>query len=59
MNEAVKAKKDAKEINLEAVKDLVKLLSKKQKIIFTNSNSGYGIGSKQKFCEAPIDENFK
>ena len=46
-----KRKKDAKEINLEAVKDLVKLLSKKQKIIFTNSNSGYGIGSKQKFCD--------
>ena len=46
-----KRKKDAKEINFEAVKDLVKLLSKKQKIIFTNSNSGYGIGSKQKFCD--------
>tara|TARA_A100001015_G_scaffold108862_1_gene120734 strand:- start:714 stop:1652 length:939 start_codon:yes stop_codon:yes gene_type:complete len=46
-----KRKKDAKEINLEAVRDLVNLLSEKQKIIFTNSNSGYGIGSKQKFCD--------
>ena len=46
-----KRKKDAKEINLEAVRDLVTFLSKKQKIIFTNSNSGYGIGSKQKFCD--------
>ena len=46
-----KRKKDAKEINLQAVKDLVSFLSKKQKIIFTNSNSGYGIGSKQKFCD--------
>ena len=27
------------------------MLSKKQRIIFTNSNSGYGIGSKQKFCD--------
>ena len=46
-----KRKKDAKEINLQAVKDLVSFLSKKQKIIFTNSNSGYGIGSKVKFCD--------
>tara|TARA_B100001540_G_C15807457_1_gene642759 strand:- start:1193 stop:2134 length:942 start_codon:yes stop_codon:yes gene_type:complete len=45
-----KRKKDAKEINLQAVKDLISLLSKKQKIIFTNSNSGYGVGSKNKFC---------
>ena len=46
-----KRKKDAIEINLNAVKNLVSMLSKKQKIIFTNSNSGYGIGSKQKFCD--------
>ncbi len=46
-----KRKKDAKEINFEVVKDLVSFLSKKQKIIFTNSNSGYGIGSKTKFCD--------
>ncbi len=46
-----KRKKDAKEINLEAVKSLISFLSKKQKIIFTNSNSGYGIGSKTKFCD--------
>ena len=46
-----KRKKDAKEINLQAVKDLISLLSKKQKIIFTNSNSGYGVGSKNKFCD--------
>ena len=46
-----KRKKDAKEINLKAVKNLISFLSKKQKIIFTNSNSGYGIGSKTKFCD--------
>ena len=46
-----KRKKDAKQINFQAVKDLVSFLSKKQKIIFTNSNSGYGIGSKEKFCD--------
>ena len=46
-----KRKKDAKEINFEVVKDLVSFLSKKQKIIFTNSNSGYGIGSKTTFCD--------
>lgn len=46
-----KKPKEAKEINLEVIKFLVSNLSKNQKIIFTNSNSGYGIGKKNKFCD--------
>jgi len=44
-------KKEAKEVNLEAVKKLLGILNKKQRVIFTNSNSGYGIGQKNKFCD--------
>ena len=29
---------------------MVKMLSKRQKIIYPNTNSGYGIGKKNKFC---------
>jgi nucleoside-diphosphate-sugar epimerase len=46
-----KYKTQAKKVNLEIIKFIVKNLSKNQKIIFTNSNSGYGIGDKQKFCD--------
>ena len=46
-----KRPKEAKEINLEIIRFLVSNLNKNQKIIFTNSNSGYGIGEKNKFCD--------
>jgi len=46
-----KFKKKAIETNLNAIRFLVKNLKKKQRLIFTNSNSGYGIGDKKKFCD--------
>ncbi len=44
-------KKQAKLINFEMINYIVKNLKKKQKIIYLNSNSGYGIGKKNKFCD--------
>ncbi|MFZ1989006.1 MAG: NAD(P)-dependent oxidoreductase [Alphaproteobacteria bacterium] len=43
-------------INRDAILMLLKLLSKDQKLIFPTSNSGYGIGEKDKFCteETPL-----
>ena len=43
--------------NLEAIKTLLKLRDKKQKVLFFNTNSGYGIGQKDKFCteETPLN----
>jgi len=45
-----KNKKLAKEVNLDQLKFLVKNSSKKQKILFPVSNSGYGIGKKDVLC---------
>jgi nucleoside-diphosphate-sugar epimerase len=39
------------QINVNAIKKIVKLLSKKQKIIYLTTNSGYGIGEKDKYCD--------
>lgn len=41
---------EAKGINLDAIKMLVKLRSPRQKIIFPNTNSGYGIGEAGIYC---------
>ena len=46
-----KNKKLAIAINYNAILSLVKKIHKKQKIIFMNSNSGYGVGEKNKFCD--------
>ena len=46
-----KFKKEAVKTNLTSVKLLLKIKKKKQKIIFPTSNSGYGIGQKNKFCD--------
>ena len=46
-----KKPKEAVQVNLNAIKVLIKHLKKNQKIIYMNSNSGYGIGSKGKFCD--------
>ena len=40
----------AKRVNYDSILNLIKILKKKQKIIFPNTNSGYGIGKKNKFC---------
>lgn len=46
-----KNKKMAKLINLDQIKNILKILNKNQKIIYLNSNSGYGIGEKDSFCD--------
>ena len=44
-------------INRDAVVMLTKLASKNQKIVFATTNSGYGVGEKDKFCteETPLN----
>ena len=51
-----KNKKDAISINYESIKKILQTLKKKQKLIYLTSNSGYGIGEKNKFCneESPL-----
>ena len=51
-----KYKKDAISTNFESIKTLRKIVTSKNKIIFLTSNSGYGIGEKNKFCteESPL-----
>jgi len=46
-----KNKKEAVSVNYDSIKSLVSLSSKKNKIIFLTTNSGYGIGKKNKFCD--------
>jgi len=38
-------------LNVEAIRTICQLASKKQKIIYLTSNSGYGIGKKNKYCD--------
>ena len=51
-----KYKKDAINVNYKAIKDCVSF-SKNKKIIFLMSNSGYGVGEKNKFCteDSPLN----
>ena len=51
-----KYKKEAINVNYKAIKDCVKY-SKNKKIIFLMSNSGYGVGEKNKFCteDSPLN----
>ena len=46
-----KFKSLAKKTNFDAIKQQVKLLKSNQRIIYPTSNSGYGIGKKDKFCD--------
>ena len=46
-----KFKKDAVNTNLRSVKMLCDLTTKKNKIIYLTTNSGYGIGEKNKYCD--------
>ena len=46
-----KYKSEAISTNLGSIKILLKYISKKKKIIFLTSNSGYGIGEKNKYCD--------
>ena len=45
-----KYKKEAIEVNQQVIKNICKVLGKKI-IIYLNSNSGYGIGIKNKYCD--------
>ena len=40
-----------KQVNLESIKFILKKIKKHQKIIYPNTNSGYGIGKKKTFCD--------
>ncbi len=44
-------KKDAKSTNLTSIKTLCKLTTKKNRVIFLTTNSGYGIGEKNRYCD--------
>ena len=46
-----KYKKEAISINLNTIKFLMKNVKKKNKVIYLTTNSGYGIGEKNKFCD--------
>lgn len=39
------------QVNVNAIKKIMKLIKKKQKVIYLTTNSGYGIGDKDKFCD--------
>jgi nucleoside-diphosphate-sugar epimerase len=41
---------EAESINYSAIKTLLELRSRDQRVIFPTTNSGYGIGQKDKFC---------
>ena len=45
-----KKRKLAQNLNYKVICDMIKILNKDQKIIYPNTNSGYGIGEKNKFC---------
>ena len=46
-----KNKKEAISVNLDSIKLLMKYISNKSKIIYLTSNSGYGVGKRNKFCD--------
>ena len=45
-----KNKKQATAVNFTQIKIILKFINKNQKIIYLNSNSGYGVGKKNKYC---------
>ena len=46
-----KNKKEAISVNLNSIKYMMKIITKKNKIIYLTTNSGYGVGAKNKFCD--------
>ena len=46
-----KNKKEAISVNLESINYLMKIISNKKKIIYLTTNSGYGVGEKNKYCD--------
>ena len=45
-----KYQKEAVSVNLESIKYLMRIVSEKNKVIYLTTNSGYGIGIKNKYC---------
>ena len=52
-----KYKKDAISTNLKSIKTLRKIVTSKNKIIFLTTNSGYGVGEKNKYCDENSELN--
>ncbi len=52
-----KLPEEAKAVNLDAIKMLIEISQPQQKVIFPNTNSGYGVGEKDLFCteESPLN----
>ncbi len=46
-----KNKKEAISVNFDAIKKILKNLNTKNKLIYLTTNSGYGIGEKNKYCD--------
>ena len=46
-----KNKREAISVNLESIKYLMKTITKRNKIIYLTTNSGYGVGEKNKYCD--------
>ena len=46
-----KYKKEAITVNLDSIKFLMKNINRNNKIIYLTTNSGYGIGKKDKYCD--------
>ena len=45
-----KNKKEAISVNFDAIKNILKNLNTKNKLVYLTTNSGYGIGEKNKYC---------
>jgi len=43
--------KETVETNVNAIKKIIKIMKKNQKIIYLTTNSGYGMGEKNKYCD--------
>ena len=46
-----KNKKEAISVNFDAIKNILKNLNTKNKLVYLTTNSGYGIGEKNKYCD--------
>ena len=49
-------KREAISVNFKSIKNILQNLNKKNKLIYLTTNSGYGVGEKNKFCneESPL-----
>ncbi|MDA7583572.1 NAD(P)-dependent oxidoreductase [bacterium] len=52
-----KFKKEAIEVNKQSIKFLIENVRNNQKIIYPTTNSGYGVGKKNKFCDETSELN--